>query len=427
MRDAHERAWQPTRTSTALALVVTVATLALVLRQVPAVVVPVVIGGVGAVCLAAALWLVAGESSPLAAFGAGLLSIPAGAGLVGSGHAAAIMLVEVVFPVEETALISLGSLVVAGHVGVVLGCFVAVLGASLGIRGVTYETLRQYTRIAFATGLVPVLVGLALVALALAAGTTPGVAVARLVGAPLGTLLAPGPVALYLGFALFCLALTGLAHRTGAADRLSASMRAALAAGGVATALAIAAAPLCYPWLVRETVRRFPTEVALRIRDAAFGSATTVGESTLFLLLAALCVALAVWILFVLRLGLVSRQLSRDSAGFSLAAVGLFVATVFTSTLGAPSVLVFAGIAASLVVWDADEFGGALGREVGQHARTRGTELVHAGTTLAVAAVGVALAVFAESVVSGTTIASPSVLALWSVVLGLLLLLVSLR
>ncbi len=76
-----------------------------------------------------------------------------------------------------------------------------------------------------------------------------------------------------------------------------------------------------------------------------------------------------------------------DRAGsLSLASVGLLVASIGAAALGVPAPVVFACVAASMVVWDVGEFGLGLTVELGHRPNTRRLELLHG-----VAAVGLAV------------------------------------
>jgi hypothetical protein len=81
---------------------------------------------------------------------------------------------------------------------------------------------------------------------------------------------------------------------------------------------------------------------------------------------------------------------------------------------------VFGGIVASLLVWDAGQFGTVLGREVGQGANTRSTELVHAGATALVGVAGTVLAVVAVGQFQGGlgSDSSLTIVALVALVVG---------
>lgn len=412
----------PTRTSTAVALATTVVALGLVLREFPELAVPAAVGAGGVVCLTVALWLVSGTETPQAGFAASLLALPTALGFAGGAYVAALVLVGNVFPVEETALLSTGILVVLGHVGVVLGLTVAALGFALGIRNVArIDPLRRYTQVTFAAGSVAVVSVLGLVGLAGLSGTPPGAVLAALVSTAVGT-LALVVVAGLVGYGLWLLALG-----RGVAGRLSPPVRGGVVGGTLTTGLTAVAGPLLYTGLVEETARRFPTEVAVRVRDVALGPTDQFGEAAVFVFLSMFLLGVTAWILFLLRFVLSDGYLSRRATGTSISSAGLFVTTAFAGTVGAPRWLVFVGVAASLVVWDAGRFGATLASEIGRGESTWGPELVHTGATASVGAVGVLVALALDSRLTGASGESASVLALWSVIGGLVLLTVALR
>ncbi|EMA54025.1 DUF7519 family protein [Halococcus thailandensis] len=79
---------------------------------------------------------------------------------------------------------------------------------------------------------------------------------------------------------------------------------------------------------------------------------------------------------------------SSSRAAVTLGAAGLFCGTVLAGLAGAPSPLLLAATAATVVAWDVAEFGIDLGETVGRAATTRRAEFVHAGTSGALALVG---------------------------------------
>lgn len=419
IRDDHADR-RPARTSTAVALVVTAAAVVLVLRQLPDLVVPAVVGAGGALSLGVALWLASGTETPQSAFAASLLAVPASVGLFGSLYVAVLVVVVTVFPVEDTALLSVGTLVILGHAGVVLGCTVAALGVVLTLVPTADSGLfDRYSRVVLAAGAVAVLTGVALAALALLSGTAPGFLLARLGSTVAGVVLL-AVVAGFVGYGLWL-----LARGRGVAGRLDDPLRGG-AVGGVLTAVAVAVAgPRLYTRLVAETAGRFPAAVGSDIRDTAFGPAQQLGEATVFVLVSVFLLGVTTWVVSMLRFVLAGGYISRRATGLSLASLGLFLSAVFAGIVGAPHWLVAVGIAASLVVWDAGRFGATLVQEVG-HGRW-GPELVHAGATTLVGVVGVLVTLALDSLLTGVTNDSASVLTLWSVVAGLVLLAAALR
>jgi len=211
---------RPTRTSTVIALAVTLATVGALVWQVELVAVPTVLGAVGAAWLAASLWLVDRDGrEATTALVASILVVPVGAGVLAATTVTVLLAMGAVFPVAERTLISVGILVVVGYAGVTTGCVLAVLGLALGVRDVvTTAGLAAYTRVSVFAGTVPAVVAAVLVLLPVVfgdAGTTlSGTGVSTVVG----PLLSPTPPQLHL--ATFALAVV-------------------LAAGGLRVALSV--------------------------------------------------------------------------------------------------------------------------------------------------------------------------------------------
>ena len=86
--------------------------------------------------------------------------------------------------------------------------------------------------------------------------------------------------------------------------------------------------------------------------------------------------------------GLAVGLRSSSRAAVTLGAAGLFCGTLLAGLAGAPSPLLLAATAATVVAWDIAEFGIDLGETVGRTATTRRAEFVHAGTSGALALVG---------------------------------------
>ena len=168
--------------------------------------------------------------------------------------------------------------------------------------------------------------------------------------------------------------------------------------------------------------------------SSAFRESTAVfvdfyGAPTIVVLLVAVLVAVTATFALLFRVGVFAGYLSAETAGYSLASGGLFVATAFAGTVGASPWLVFGGLVGSFLVWDTGRYGTTLGEEVGRHAPTRDAELVHAGGTLAVGLLGTGLAYgIATTMESGFTPGSPtSVVALVGVLVGVVFLVAALR
>jgi hypothetical protein len=431
-----------TRIAGLVVVVATALAVGLLLGEFPDMVGPVVVGGVGFVLLAVVLRVSAGRARSVTGLGAGLLVFPAGVAITGGVVSATLLVVEEVFPVPEQALLSVGWLTIVGHVGVVLGCTISVFGLALARRNrLDRDTLTQGTYVAVASGLVPMVVAALFVLIAVDSGETADTAVVAPLAGPVQWLLTPVALVVpdrFLVLLLLVALVVALALGIGRLQqRLAASdispgprIAGAIAGGAVGTIWTVAISEWAYDRVVEELLRRFPVEIEGEIRDASTTTATTYGESTAILLAVLLCLGLAVTLLVVVYLFVAANLLSTESPGASLAGVGLFVATVFGGTVGAPAWLVVTGVAASLLVWDAGRFGTTLAREVGS-GRSRRVELVHLGAALLVgiAAVAVALVLIGRLPADpeDTAAAGTELLALCSVVVGLLSLVLALR
>lgn len=209
-REDTERDWQPTTTSSAIALVVTVGMVLALLSQTDGLLWPTALGAVGAVTFAVSCWLLSlSRWDTLTAPVVSLLTLPTALGLFGSSTVVAIDLAGTLFPVESGALVSVTMLVILGHVGVVAGSVLAVLGVALGVRNVlTPAAIDRYMSVTFLTGLVPALVALVFGLEALLLGDV-GVAgtVGGTVSGAISWLVAPAPTTLNLAGLLFVVAL----------------------------------------------------------------------------------------------------------------------------------------------------------------------------------------------------------------------------
>lgn len=533
MTGNEQRNWTPAGTSSKLALTVALGMVGLLVWQVPETLVPILLGSIGAVSLTLALWLVTDEGDATASFLASLLTIPVALGLVGASVVMLMLLVSEIFPVANPSLLGYGLLLVLSHVGIVVGCSLAVLGVSLGIRNVAKtESLSQYTNIAFVTAIVPGLVGVAFAAGAFFGdGGGPGILVGQVGGLLAELALSTSPEYLELGSFLLVVAfaagsirlgtavlpisqifaeeterlrrlekveswLTGLAVVTlclgglvfifevvtppenvqglvglalfdlirvvttsvllrflffsvtvvvlvatavGYSARRLAQVSSgkltrrltAIGTGVLITLVAISIAEPVYSTIVTEIATRLPDLVAGGFTDRTDLIAEEYGESTIVVLLATFLIGFSGMNLLGLRLVLYLGYLSQETTGYSLASLGLFVATMFAAVIGAPTWLVFVGIVASLFVWDAGHFSTTLGREIGRQASTRRTELVHVVATTLVGTLAALVAFGAASLLDGgiTTVADPaeSLLALVSLAVGLLALVEALR
>lgn len=524
--------WGPTSVSTVLAVLVAFGTVLLLLVSLPETTNPILLGSAGAVSLTVTLWLVDADEDGISTFLASLFTLPVGVGFFGGIVLIAFVLGGDIFPIADISLLSVSMLIILGHVGVVLGCSLAVFGITLGIRNVaTPAALSQYTTIALVTAVVPGVVSITfagftfvsagaiagpgelwselhslfvsvfistdaqelnlvslLTLLTVAAGSL-RVAIEVL---PLEELLADrnesrsetvleatkvtlaaatvtfGFVAFFwllvedtttqaeletvLGQTVFetiqvfttpswprtvltaltvgsILSIAGsyLLRRLARTSAARLSRRAAmLGGGGVLTVVGLVTAEPVYSGLVTETEQRLPELVADEFRDAADLLAEFYGEGTLVVMGIGALIGLTVSIVVLLRVLLFLGYLSRTTTGPSLASAGLFVATALAATVGVSNWVVLVGIVASIVVWDAGQYGATLGREVGREAQTRTPELVHASATVLVGLVGVAVTV-AVLRLEATLEPTVATVALVSAAVGLLLLIEAVR
>lgn len=427
--------------TSALVVLTTGVMLGLFLRAFPDMFWPATVGSLGFLLLAAILRLASGRDTARTGLSAGLLVVPAGAAFTGGVLFATLLLVEDIFPVETEALLSVGWLTILGHVGVVVGCSVAVFGLVLSRWNVAdRDKLDDGMRITVAAGGVPMATTVGFLVLAASSGTTADAAVVGPIAGRIEPVVAlvgvvvPDPLVLPALLAVLVLAASLILGRLGrwlAATRLAPSPQAAgaMAGGTVATIAVITVADWAYARTTEELLRRFPAEVEGRVEDTTSTAATSFGESTVVLLAAVLCLGLIAGVLVLVYLALVANTLSGERAGSSLAAVGLFLAAVFGGTVGAPAWLVVVGAGASMLVWDAGRFGSTLAQEVGS-GRTRRVELVHLGGTVLVGLVAVVAAVLVIGRLPTDPSAAPAgtdLLALCSVVAGLLSLALALR
>ena len=431
-----------TRIAGALVVLVTVAAVALFLREFPEMVGPAALGSAGSVLLAVVLGLSRGSDRSLTGLGAGLLVVPAAVTVAGGVLVAIVLLVEDIFPVEEEALLSVGWLLIAGNVGVVVGCVLAVFGLALSRRNVVAGNgLAQGMRTTITSGAVPILTALLFFLIAGTTDTTADDAVVAPVAGLVRSLVTPVTAVVPAQFevpvllAALVVAAALLVGRLGrwlTATRFAPGPRTAgaLAGGTITTVAVIAVAGWVYERVTTALIQRFPEEIEEQIRDATTTTASSFGESTAVLLAVVLCLGVLAGLLVAVYAALWTGLLARGSAGSSLAGVGVFLAAVFGGTVGAPAWLVLAGVAASLLVWDAGRFGVTLSREAGT-GQTRRVEFVHLGAALLVgfAAVVVAMLVVGRLPDPNSAAApdGPELLALASVVVGLLSLVLSLR
>jgi hypothetical protein len=202
-----------------------------------------------------------------------------------------------------------------------------------------------------------------------------------------------------------------------------------LVGGAVLTAVALAAARPVLDALLGWTAAKLPGPLERTFADTTGPVVAYYGPGTVVVVLAAVLVAVTTTVVLLVRVLLASGYLTEETAGYSLASGGLFVAAAFAGAVGRGRLIAFGGLVAALFVWDLGRYGTVLGREVGRHAQTRTAELVHAGGSLAVGVLGTALAVGFGSLVDGGAVeGSPgTTAALAGVTVGILLLVESLR
>lgn len=159
-----DRDWRPTQTSTAIAVATAVLVVGAMLWEVEGVLVPTLIGVGGAALFTLSCWLLSTDDDTLTSMVVSLLTVPVALGLLASCGVVALVRSGALFPVANGSLVSVATLIVLGHVGVVFGCVVAVLGFAVGYWNVLdSETLARYSKVAFASGAGPALVSTVLV------------------------------------------------------------------------------------------------------------------------------------------------------------------------------------------------------------------------------------------------------------------------
>lgn len=207
-----ERNWAPTWTSTALALVVTVATAGIVGTRVGPLA-SIVVAGADAALFAGSLWLLGRERwrAVARATVAALSLFVGGAFVAGVGYAA-LSSVSALFPVAETAQIPPAGLRLASTTLAVVGAGLAFVGGAATVGNVLREdTVRAYAALTAKAVTVPTVVGTALILDALrrnlgdAAADGPAAQVAGTVDVIGNALLSPAPGRTHL--LAFCLVL----------------------------------------------------------------------------------------------------------------------------------------------------------------------------------------------------------------------------
>lgn len=526
--DGDERT--PPRTSTLLATALALATAGVLFRQVADLLTPAALGLAGILSLAACVELAGRRgASPGRGFLLGLLAIPVGVGFIGGVLGTTVTLVGNQFPVPTSPLISVAILRILGGLSVVIGCTIAIFGLVLGRQNrLDVASLRGYTKAAFVTASVPVVVGFVLFVRVALAGRPNATRspFGQLLDQAVAVVLAPTPERLHLGSFLFVLTVAGAAvvlflRQAPVADllagrvsestvvrvqrglqllvsttavlfvpaivletlvapaRLEASLGPGLVAaiqtvttarflrlllfgltaltlgwvavdsvlrqslsretgdgqrwvgpfvaGGLLTATAALSATRVFALVLDQTTSQLPTSLGAEVQRRVVAVVSVYGETAFVVLFAGVLVAFAgligatVW--FAVSVG----YLTDEGAGFSLAAGGLFVATVGAVIDGAATWLVLGAIVASLVVWDLGTFGARLGREVGD-GETREVELLHASATIFVGLCAAAAAFALLELAPAASDATPTTtLALASLGVGIVALSLAIR
>jgi hypothetical protein len=198
--------------------------------------------------------------------------------------------------------------------------------------------------------------------------------------------------------------------------------------GALVTVGAITVARPVFDGLVGWVAARLPGPFAPAFSESSSLFADFFGASAIVVLLAAVLVGVTAAFVLLLRFAVFAGYLASDTAGYSLAAGGLFVATAFAGTVGASPWLVFGGLVGTFLIWDSGRYGTTLGDEIGRAAPTRDAELVHAGGTLAVGLLGTGLAYGVSTFISGGLASgSTAVVALMGVLVGIVFLVAALR
>jgi hypothetical protein len=153
------------------------------------------------------------------------------------------------------------------------------------------------------------------------------------------------------------------------------------------------------------------------------------GAPTLVMMAVTLLLGVALGLILFFRFAVLAGYLSDETAGYSLASGGLFVAAAFAGVLVTQAWVLFAALVGSFFVWDMGRYGTTMGAEMGRGAETRDAELVHAGGTLSVGLLGVGGAYGIQRLLdSGSIQQTPTaIVALVGVLAGIVFLVTALR
>ena len=172
-RSLLNRSTATTRVSKLLTLVVTVGLLVVLLREFPVLGEPIAVGSGGAVLLAAGVWASGTHRTPVARSIAGVSLVVGGVGIIGGVAVGALILIAQTFPVDDAAYLSVGSLIVAGHIGIVFGVSLAVFGVALSLRTPSRADAAQTTQVGVGVGAIPLVTVVVFLGGALVVGVNP--------------------------------------------------------------------------------------------------------------------------------------------------------------------------------------------------------------------------------------------------------------
>ncbi|WP_415382933.1 hypothetical protein [Halosimplex sp. TS25] len=153
------------------------------------------------------------------------------------------------------------------------------------------------------------------------------------------------------------------------------------------------------------------------------------GSLAVVITVSAVLVGMTAALSLALALVMAIGALPESAPGPALAAAGTFVAAGFAAGAGVGAPVVLGGLVASIVVWDAGEFGVTLGREVGRAGATATPEAVHLAAALAVGTIGAIGALAIHRVAAGTVLTDVTTIpfAISAAVAALVLLVAALR
>ena len=201
-----------------------------------------------------------------------------------------------------------------------------------------------------------------------------------------------------------------------------------LAGGLLVTVMAALVSDRVFASVVDETASRLPEMVAADFLDFSATIAQIYGETIVVVLLAGILVCLTAWLGLLFWVGVYLEYLTNEGTGYSFAGLGLFVATVSASMIGASRWLVIGGVVASMFVFSVGRFATTVGREIGR-AGSPTVEYVRIGAVLIVGLAGLFVAIALESMLPAGSfdITSRTTVAVASFTVGLLSFVIALR